>query len=367
MEPYQKVFVDYDFLETIHGEIPCTDCHNGDPDEMDLKNAHLGIIRDPSYENVLETCGGCHEDISTDAENSLHYSLQPYREKIYRRAGFSLDKSNGALDLAMKNHCSSCHSSCGQCHVSRPVSVDGGLVDNHFFFKKPPMETNCTSCHGSRLEKEYTGKNPNVAADVHFQKKAMQCTGCHTALEMHETTKAGIDMKNVENSPQCLSCHETLTESGEYIEIHKTHVPNVACQVCHSMPYKNCYGCHVGKDAKGLPYFQLDKSEMNFKIGKNLHPTDKNPATFVIVRHVPVNRNIFDFYGKNLLPDFNSLPTWKFSSPHNIQRKTPQNEKCNNCHGNSELFLTEKDIMRDEIKANKDIYLNKDQLPKAIN
>ena len=40
---------------------------------------------------------------------------------------------------------------------------------------------------------------------------------------------------------------------------------------------------------------------------------------------------------------------------HNIQRKTPQTESCNNCHGNAKLFLTEADLKPYEKAANKDV------------
>ena len=106
---------------------------------------------------------------------------------------------------------------------------------------------------------------------------------------------------------------------------------------------------------------------MNFKIGKNKLDGKENTVVYKLVRHVPINSKIFDYYGKNLLPNFDALPTWKFSSPHNIQRKTPQNESCNNCHGNSKLFLTQKDVAADELKANKGIYFSQEELPKTIN
>jgi hypothetical protein len=364
LEPYQKVFIDSDFLETSHGQIACTECHGGNPQENDMASAHDGIVADPSNENVMQACGPCHEELA--GSTSLHYTLAPYRESMYRRAGISLSKPAAAIDLALKNHCQTCHSSCGQCHVSRPTSVEGGLVQGHLFFKKPPMATNCTSCHGSRLEKEYTGKNPDIPADVHFQKLAMPCTGCHTGAEMHAAATPGVDMNTMTNTPKCISCHANILEFGENMQVHQTHVEKVDCQVCHSLAYKNCYGCHVGVDDKGLPYYQLDKSEMNFKIGKNLHQTADHPQVFTLVRHVPVNRNILDFYGKNLLGEFDVLPTWKASDPHTIQRKTPQNQSCNNCHGNTVLFLTQKDIAKIDTKSNRGVFLTAEELPKPI-
>jgi hypothetical protein len=73
------------------------------------------------------------------------------------------------------------------------------------------------------------------------------------------------------------------------------------------------------------------------------------------LRHVPVTQNIFGYYGDDLLPNFDSEPTWKYTTPHNIQRVTPQNSECSNCHGTADLFLTEDDVLTDELEANKDV------------
>jgi hypothetical protein len=60
----------------------------------------------------------------------------------------------------------------------------------------------------------------------------------------------------------------------------------------------------------------------------------------------------FAFYGDDLLPDFDNAPTWKYATPHNIQRITAQNESCDSCHGNAELFLTADDVAPEEREAN---------------
>jgi hypothetical protein len=79
------------------------------------------------------------------------------------------------------------------------------------------------------------------------------------------------------------------------------------------------------------------------------------------VRHVPVARDSFAYYGADLLPNFDALPTWKYATPHNIQRITPQNEACGGCHGNAELFLTTDDVALDERKANENVIV--EELP----
>jgi thiosulfate/3-mercaptopyruvate sulfurtransferase len=136
---------------------------------------------------------------------------------------------------------------------------------------------------------------------------------------------------------------------------HAMHGEKVACQVCHSAgPYKSCFNCHVGKDDQGLAYFKTDPSQMTFKIGLNPLKSDERPWDYVLVRHAPTARDTFAFYGDNLLPDYDNVPTWKYAAVHNVQRNTPQNQECNNCHGQTNLFLTADDVASDELEANKD-------------
>jgi len=48
---------------------------------------------------------------------------------------------------------------------------------------------------------------------------------------------------------------------------------------------------------------------------------------------------------------------------HNIQRVTPQNQDCNNCHGQDALFLLEVDVDPDELEANRDVIVR--EVPEA--
>jgi thiosulfate/3-mercaptopyruvate sulfurtransferase len=100
---------------------------------------------------------------------------------------------------------------------------------------------------------------------------------------------------------------------------------------------------------------------MMFKIGRNPLQGEDRPWTYVPVRHVPIDPDSFEYYGQNLLPNFDALPTWKYATPHNIQRITPQNETCGSCHGNAEFFLTADDVAPDELEANKDVIV--EELP----
>jgi thiosulfate/3-mercaptopyruvate sulfurtransferase len=130
------------------------------------------------------------------------------------------------------------------------------------------------------------------------------------------------------------------------------------------MPYKNCYSCHFGKDAQGFKFFKNKASSIDFKVGLNPLRSEKRPEQFVTLRHVPVDRQSFAFYVKDGLSNFDALPNWKLATPHNIRRKTPQNETCNNCHGHAELFLIEEVVDPKERTANKDVIVPKELIPK---
>jgi len=364
LEPYERLFVDSDFLEEdVHGKmLSCEKCHGGNPKDNNWKTAHKGVIKDPSYPDPSEACGVCHREISKRNSTSLHIRLLPYKNKMHIRVG-SDKEVRDKVKKAMDTHCMGCHSSCGQCHVSRPNSVGGGLVEGHFFKKTPPVETNCTSCHGSRMEKEYFGKNKGVPADVHHTKGRFKCTDCHRGDEMHGSGKEHFDRYEVTNRARCEDCHQEVTPGKPLSDkskplkhpAHAIHKDKVSCQTCHSVSYKHCYNCHVGKDKHGDPYFKTEPSVMGFKIGFNPKPTKERPERYVTVRHIPISRGLFDFYVKDALTNFDKAPTWKMATPHTIQLKTPQNKDCVTCHTSNDFYLTEKDVRPEEIKANTDI------------
>lgn len=219
------------------------------------------------------------------------------------------------------------------------------------------MTRTCTGCHGSRVKDEYTGRNEGFPADIHFTQGRMSCVGCHTGDEMH-----GVDMNVAhryegERTPACEECHAEAVSADSGIMQHSLHGDKLSCQVCHSVDYKNCANCHVQQSDEGIPYFEIDPSWIDFRIGLNENQSEERPWEYVLVRHVPINPESFAYYGENLLPNFDERATWVETTPHNIQRNTPQTEACENCHGNAELFLTEDAVLPEELTANQAVII----------
>ena len=364
LEPWEKVLVNAQkFPQTVHGHIPCTKCHGG-MQSSDKETAHTELIARPSEGNP-NACSECHPNVASVYANSLHATQQGYWTVLEAR---SAPENHPALEEMFGNHCARCHSSCGDCHVGQPASVGGGLFDGHLFTRTPPMTRSCTACHGSRVGNEYLGKNEGYPGDVHFREGRINCINCHTGHELYgqpaecsqchtspqETALAPANHRYAGlQSPTCESCHPDVTLRADNIEMHTVHGADLSCQVCHSISYTSCDGCHVAISEKsGKPFFETEGTYFTFLIGRNPLRSFTRPYKYVPLRHIPAIPDGYAFYGKDLLPNFNVLPTWAYTTPHNIQRKTPQTESCNACHGNPALFLTADKVRPEELEAN---------------
>ena len=354
LEAWEQVYVsNAEFLDDVHGELGCTACHGGDATATDMEGAHTDVVTHPDDQT---TCGTCHAEIAEHSATSLHSTLGGYLAVLGTRA---TDEAMPALTEAYDNHCAECHTTCGQCHVSRPASNGGGLLDGHAFKQTPPMNQTCVGCHGSRVENEFKGRNvletgESVPADVHFNPNGMPCFACHAGEQMHGSLEMGaVDRYDGDVVPACEDCHPDLVGANAQHTEH--HLEELACQVCHSVAYKNCYSCHVQLSDEGVPYFRTEPSEMGLYIGRNFEQSESRPWSWVVVRHVPIDRESFSFYGDDLLRNFDARPTWAYATPHSIQPSTPQNASCTACHGNPDVFLTADKVAEAELEANREV------------
>jgi len=375
IEPWEKVLVNGEtYPSSIHGLNACTDCHGG-TQSQDKEIAHQEMNPNPS-EAPEPVCGRCHENVTRYAEINLHNTLEGYWTVLGARG---VSQTDPAAQEMINNHCAECHASCGECHVSLPEPAGGGLIEGHVFQRTPPMTSNCTACHASTVGDEFTGNNEGVPADIHFSQGGMVCTDCHSGAEMHgapyecsscHAGPVGSDPPPPDHRysgvqlPSCESCHANVATGDDDILMHDYHGSNLSCQVCHSTLYTSCDGCHVGiNDETGNPHSSTEASYLGFYIGRNPDFSYERPYQYIPLRHVPINHESFSFYGISL-PKFDEIETWKYATPHNIQRITPQAESCNNCHGNLELFLTADKVSPEELDANQSVIV--DTVPPAI-
>jgi len=361
LEPWEKVYVNPEFLDTVHGSINCTDCHGG-TQSPDMETAHTGVVFDPAVESAA-LCGSCHQEETAGFDSSLHAARTGYYSVIYSR---SVPENHPALDTAIGNHCNNCHTTCSDCHISQPKSVGAGFLNGHLFVKTPPMTRTCTACHGSRVGNEYMGKNEGIPGDVHFRQERMACVSCHTASNMHASPQ-GVDGHRYEGEqqPSCKSCHPDVGSNTDTVPQHVLHGDKLSCQVCHSVTYTSCDNCHVSISEKtGNPIFKTEATYLTFLIGLNPRQSEDRLYEYVPLRHVPVDIDSFSYYGEDLLTNFDLLSTWAYATPHNSQRNTPQNASCNSCHGNPAIFLTADKVKPEELEANQPVIVP--EIPAAI-
>ena len=363
------------YPSSIHGLNGCIGCHGG-VNDPDMKTAHEGVVHNPSRDPQA-LCGQCHPDIVQFAGTNLHFSMSGYTSSLKEKG---VPASHPAVQEAINGQCSSCHATCGECHVSHPSVAGGGLVNGHIFNRTPPMEANCLACHGERLGAEYLGNGGSMPADLHYQQGNMVCTDCHDVGEVHgkpsdcDTCHPGPEKSQLlppehrfsgPQSPRCESCHPIVAAREDDVIMHKMHGSKLACQVCHSVAYPGWKDGEMVLDAEsGTASYEFGPTAMQFLIGKNPMPSYDRPYQYVLVRHLPLSLDSFAALGQSVQVDPTKLQTWEYATPHNIQKKTPQTESCNTCHGDPKWFLTTDKVAPGELEGNKQLIV--DQLPPLI-
>ena len=372
---------------SVHMDKSCTDCHGGDTTKNTRAEAHAvstGFKANPG----ADVCATCHASIATQAANGLHSTLAGYPAILDQRGATSPDAK-----ARFDKQCTGCHvltadqkTACGFCHLSVPATAGGGLLGGHAFQQKPSMDSNCTACHGSRVKDEYYGQNNGLLArnkaaypsgspwkaadftlqpDVH-KTKGLDCNSCHSGAEMHgEGAPAKDDRYAVSSAPACTDCHgagKADATAFAAVGLHTTkHLQTMDCYVCHAQPYKSCFSCHTDVTESGQAFFKtnggdptlaarkaaaadpstvMPDSLMTFRVGKNPKWTgegDTEHPQYAALRHVPVDADVFTYSGANalagLVPNMQALPTWKYATPHTIQKNTEITKACTNCHG----------------------------------
>lgn len=369
VEAWAKVFITgeggEEFLNDteVHMRLGCIGCHGGNEGRNTKDVAHEGFDVDPSEGENNKCADLCHQpELGHYYTDSVHATQVGYKTLFTERSGTTID-GHPEFEEGFEADCSACHASCGDCHISQPNNVGGGLVNGHMINRTPDQIRNCTACHGSRVGDEYTGANDYAGFDAHYIPGRMQCVDCHTAQEMHGTPGAAPQTRYEEpNMPRCEDCHSDDLDANSYHTSHLAgNTTSLQCQVCHSQTYKSCNACHVGEGITGSSY-------PSFEIGRNPIPDLRSEYEYVLLRHIPIAEDTFRGWGLEDLENYEDVETWKYTSPHNIRRLgtavDPDGDgtpSCDGCHSDSpeqDLFLRAsdlEDLSADEQAANQDV------------
>ena len=366
-EPYDRVYMGGDGYEAFkasgHSDIGCVGCHNGTDNTDEKTIAHSGdFLKHPSSE-YEDKCGSCHKEITDGFKTSLHNGTGQMR-KVAMRSGLS-----GADEFAdlpqhqiegYNTNCATCHGTCGNCHVTRPPIGGGGLANGHGFKKDPDMVNVCITCHSSRGGHAYLGMAPGTKPDVHLTGADFTCTDCHSGAELHGDGTKVEQRYAYDKLPDCEDCHSELATSNNY---HSFHYDDFNCHVCHSQDYNNCGSCHIHGEGARIPAY------LSFKIAANPIPGIKTGYEFTLVRRTLAAPDNWKEYGVEEYANFNVLPTYNYTTPHNLVRWTDRtltikDRACSsNCHirnedgvlVNKELYLFAGDLLEWETEASSGI------------
>jgi hypothetical protein len=214
----------------------------------------------------------------------------------------------------------------------------------------------CITCHVSRGGHAYLGVAPGTVPDVHLTEGSFDCLSCHDGHELHGDGQPVEQRYAYTELPDCETCHPGLESSNSY---HSMHYDDFNCQVCHSQDYNNCGSCHIGGDGARVPSYQ------GFKIALNPIPDVKTQYEFALVRRTLAAPDNWKEYGVEEYASFDVLPTYNYTTPHNILLHTVRTNVggqggCTvNCHIrnengtliNKELYLFESDLLDFELGA----------------
>lgn len=366
IEPYDRVYMTPDgyaaFAKSAHGKKECTWCHGGDASTNDKKKAHANnFVKHPSTQAETK-CITCHPSQSI-TPNSIHTQGWGQKAMVTSRYGVqSFDQIPEHMQQGYNINCAKCHASCGDCHVNRPVAGGGGLYKGHQFTKTPDMLDQCIACHTSRGGHAFLGVATGTQPDVHKTKLNATCLTCHSGIEVHGNGMVYDQRYKIPQLPKCENCHSNIKMSNTY---HTTHINSFNCQTCHSQDYNNCGSCHIGGEGARI------HSHQKFKIGVN-PISNTRPYKLATVRQSLMAPDSWKEYGVPLLANFDSKPTYKYTTPHNILRWTKRTQVASgkacydNCHiikegttfRNKELYLFNSDLESWEINADKGVVVD---------
>lgn len=357
-EPYDRVYLGgegYDaFKASGHYGVGCTGCHNGVGNTGDKNEAHSGDwISSPSMAHQ-EKCVTCHETVSDGFVTSIHNGTGQKR-KVTMRAGLAgpeeFDQLPENHQQAYEQKCAICHGTCGNCHIVRPAIAGGGLTDGHNFIKTPDWYNVCVSCHVSRGGHAFLGVSPEADPDYHRDELDFDCLSCHDGHELHGDGQPVEQRYAYTELPTCEDCHSGLEQENSY---HRMHYDDFQCQICHSQDYNSCGACHVSEGhAEYGPY-------MDYKIALNTI-SDIKDYEFALVRRTLAHPENWVGYGAELeYSNFDVLPTYNYTTPHNILETTMrtdvgEGQSCSsNCHIRNEggtLINAEYYLWADSLEA----------------
>ncbi len=287
----------------------CFKCHGGNRYATNKKDAHRGVVLNPSrLEYANRFCGECHSDVVKRVSSSMMQSQNGILNVLKFQWGelstpIGLE---GVVELKDKNSTSLAEShfrkACASCHVNQHEDVfddkkyarGGGCVDchriekghqekNHYVHSKLSSKIpskNCLKCHNrsNRIGISYFGKFESegygtpykhgefshkldgsrfyyeLPADIHHTKAGLDCIDCHTEKGVMGDGKKNHHMEDAEDI-KCNDCHKPKFKKADSLAVMLSDL-NGNIPETKSIAYTN---------KKNSPIYNLQKDKNSTK------------------------------------------------------------------------------------------------------
>ncbi|MBI2900119.1 MAG: cytochrome c3 family protein [Planctomycetes bacterium] len=203
--------------------VACTDCHGGDPKEIDKGRAHADRVKKVPHTEVPKLCGGCHADV----RRMNPYGLPTDQLSRYQTSRHGEVLAQGDTEVAT---CTDCHRAHGVLSVKSP--------DSPVYPRNVPGT--CGRCHGDEELMKKRGKKSTAPAlyrqSVHaallFDKGDLSAPTCATCHGNHGAVPPGVrDITHV-----CGKCH---------VKEHEVFERSPHFQPTRQGDFKGCVQCHT--------------------------------------------------------------------------------------------------------------------------
>ena len=271
------------FQASVHGDLDCTDCHEGfNPENIPHKKG----------KNILQVdCGNCHSNKAAEVKNDIHHRL---KKKIKHPPtcqtchGSHYIKSPSEFKNPVKQYCSRCHNNI--------------ILKEPFHNNNSKINKECAACHDVKTF------NANLKLSVH---KNLICSDCHVSianrLTAHENGDATIAKVN------CDVCHKQVED------IYRNSIHGVSLEkgIDEAAKCWNCHGSHKILTAKN-PKSTIYPQNIPSTCGK-CHGNPKFKKKFLMVITNPIKTYKESVHGRLLAEKKKGVPT------------------CITCHGSHDI------------------------------
>lgn len=243
----------------------CRSCHLGDPNTLNAKKAHSGIVRVPgNLDTAALSCGqaDCHPTLVSRVKDSLMANIRGivavdrfvFGESPTPDGNASIaELGDSPADKHLESLCATCHLSrikqapapidelsrgggCTACHISYDKTQPRYTGESYASFSHPKLtiaisDDHCFGCHSrsGRISLSYSGWAESAVT------KEIRSTDKVRKLKDGRSVSRQIADIHQQRGMACIDCHTARETMGDgQSRLHQESAIEIACADCHT-------------------------------------------------------------------------------------------------------------------------------------